>query len=333
MSKIVADSITNDTHLGFEPRATGTHVVRLQTQKSADRQANVITLRLGLAMLALLNPRVLFQAAMVRLDLLGYFGLICALVWRHVQATGGPVFSVAVSADCPKHFHPAIAFQMDPPTLGRNSDLTHDAIALPIGIDQAIALQPGQPSPLQVPQQLQILQSRIPTVESHPFGLKTALSSLAYHGAEVIILGQPVMIAIIDPEVTWDRGFAIRSQQRDQIDPLDDCVVFPRPMLGDQIHFLRIGLFQRRIIQHQHACCAIHQRLGLFPQRRTIRLTPVQQTRVGIMRWTFLAIQLGAGCFYGTKRVRRTDQELNIVLFVTFWWIHAVILPSLHFTA
>jgi hypothetical protein len=56
--------------------------------------------------------------------------------------------------------------------------------------------------------------------------------------------------------------------------------------------------------------------------RLAIRLSPVQQARVGIVRWTFCPIRMGFGCFGGGEGVLAGNQELDIVEVITFWWIH-----------
>lgn len=67
----------------------------------------------------------------------------------HLQLAGGPVFCVAVCADCPKHFYPAIPREMNHMTACRNEDLTDGTTTAMVNADFPIALELGQPIPFQ----------------------------------------------------------------------------------------------------------------------------------------------------------------------------------------
>ena len=74
-----------------------------------------------------------------------------------------------------------------------------------------------------------------------------------------------------------------------------------------------------------------NQRFHLLPKRRAIRLGPVQQARVGIVRWTLFPIRMGVGRFSSREGMLAGNQELDIVEVVTFWWIYTLSVTELKF--
>ena len=55
-----------------------------------------------------LNPSVLLQTPMIDFNLPRIQGVEGTFLQRHIQATGGPVFNVAVYADYLEHLDPAL---------------------------------------------------------------------------------------------------------------------------------------------------------------------------------------------------------------------------------
>ena len=204
------------------------------------------------------------------------------------------------------------------------------AIALPIGVNLTIFLQPAEPGPLQAAQPFQILQASIPAIESHQFRRESTLLSLTQNLPEVVFFAQAIFFLVVQAEIARQTRLAIRPQQGEQVDPFDDRLMFARPMMGDQIHLLCVWFIQGAIIQDQHLFLQRNQRFHLLPKRRAIRLGPVQQARVGIMRWTLFPIGMGFGRFRSREGILAGNQEVNIVEVITFWWIHVFSVTELN---
>ena len=89
-------------------------------------------------MLRFLNPGELFQTAMIDFDLPGTQSVFSCLLNGHLPVTGGPVFSVAIFANCPEYFDPAISFEMDLSAIAGDVNRLNLAIALPIGVNLTV---------------------------------------------------------------------------------------------------------------------------------------------------------------------------------------------------
>ena len=72
--------------------------------------------------------------------------------------------------------------------MGIGLDPDHRAQAAPVGVDQTLGFQPGQPDPTKPPDLFQVLQAAIPTVEDHALrrepprvcGLQQRLKMIGY---------------------------------------------------------------------------------------------------------------------------------------------------------
>jgi len=82
-------------------------------------------------------------------------------------------------------------------------------------------------------------------------------------------------------------------------------------------------MVERRVVKDQQSGVEFHLAWRLVPQGLRIRLQPVPQARKGIVRWRINAGRLDARRFQGAEGTRRRDEKIDIVLVVTFWWIHA----------
>ena len=106
------------------------------------------------------------------------------------------------------------------------------------------------------------------------------------HRTKVVILGHIVLLFVIEAEITRQAGFTICPQQGNQVDSLDNLSVLARPVTRDQRHLPGIEFVQRGVVNNQQALTKFNQRLYLRPQCFAIRPNSVQQTGVGIMRWS-----------------------------------------------
>ena len=107
---------------------------------------------------------------------------------------------------------------------------------------------------------------------------------VAREEAEVVVLGQAVVVLVIKPVVAGDVAVAVGPRQGGQIDPANDVVVLAGPAPGDQFHRLGIGLVQGRIVQDEDAPLAIDQGAGLPPQGLGVGLQAVQESWAGESR-------------------------------------------------
>ena len=97
--------------------------MNFKANKWTDRQNNVIALRFFEPGLATFNSGELFETKMVEAQSAEHPAHERQPAQWSCQAAGGPIFRDAVSADCPKHLNPAIAFEMYQATLRRDEDL------------------------------------------------------------------------------------------------------------------------------------------------------------------------------------------------------------------
>jgi hypothetical protein len=85
MSKILTNSGSQDAGLRFEAGDTGLQAMNLQTDKCADRQADMIALRDFQSILSAFNSSELFETTMIDFDLPGIQGME-----RHLAQWSGP---------------------------------------------------------------------------------------------------------------------------------------------------------------------------------------------------------------------------------------------------
>src|SRR3972149_10037926 len=230
MSEILTHSRANDARLRFKPRDTKMQAMNLQTNKSPNGQTDMVALRGFQSTLSPFDTRKLFEPPMVDLDLPGIQSIEGSFFNGHIQPAGRPVFCVAVCADRPEHLHPAIALEMHQTSLDRNKDLSNGAVATAVDADFPVALELGEPVPLQATQQFEIGQSAVPTVKDGQFGPKTPFGRLLNHVLKMIVLGQAILRLVIQAKIAGQPTFTICPHHRDQVDPLNHPSVLTRPM-------------------------------------------------------------------------------------------------------
>jgi hypothetical protein len=250
-------------------------------------------------------------------------GFVRTTIEGHRQVADRPEFNAAVWGRNLEDLDQTIAFQMNDQPVPWNQYVANRLVARVRGIYQAIRFQLGQPRPVQVADQFQVVQTGVLTVEAGQVRLKPTDGGSQQHCPKVVIFAQLVVRLIVYPKVTGSMRFAIRPQQADQVDALHHLAMFARPMPRDQVHRLRIKLVQRTIINHQHTAHQAAARPHFLPQRLAIRLTPVLQTRVGVMRGTVAVCgRMTFGCLGIAENFLRGNQELNVVKLITLGWVH-----------
>jgi hypothetical protein len=275
-------------------------------------------------MLSSLDATELLDAAMIFFNSSGLLGLFGQLPDGHRQVIGSPVLNAAVWGSNLEHLDETIPLEMHYRTRPGDQLLANRMVPSPIRIHQAIALQLGQPMPVQSPHILQVFQTRVPAIKSYQLRFKAAFRSCLQHGSKMIVLRQLILFLGVYPKITWPMSFAFRPQQANQIDAHHDPVMLARPMTSDQFHCSGVWLVQRAVIDDQNTPVKDHTRLDFFPQRLAIRSYAVQQTGVSVMRWTFLlGLRVRAGGFGVAKHFLRRYQKVNVIQFITFWLVHA----------
>ncbi len=84
---------------------SGPEAIAFKNQECPERQPDMGALRLGLAALAPLHVRDLFQAPVVLLDLPTCLGKLQPPQFLHLQIVGGPVLHRAIFGNDQEHLH------------------------------------------------------------------------------------------------------------------------------------------------------------------------------------------------------------------------------------
>src|SRR5262245_10627511 len=208
MSEVGADSVADDGRLGLDPTDAMNEAVTLQAQEGAQGQPDVVALRPGAACLAPLHLGALLDPPVIALDRPAILRVLLPLKVGHRQVAGGPVRNVAVWGDYLEYLHQPVPDQPDLRPARADVRAAQGPLALPVLVDQAVGLQPRQPGPAQLAQQLEVLQAGIPAVEGHQARLEAAPVGRRDHGAEVVVLGEPLRL-VEDAVVTGDVPVAV----------------------------------------------------------------------------------------------------------------------------
>ena len=211
----------------------------------------------------------------------------------------------------------------------RNQDVANGPIARVGGIDQAIAF--NCVSQCQLHWRTSFRLSRLAYQLSKPTkaGCKPRWAALANMAEMIVSLGQ-VIAGVVEPKVARQMRGTIRPQQADQVDALHHWPMLAGPMPRDQFHGPGIRLVERGNRQSPACLCGAHARPDFRPQRRTIRLTALQQTRVGVMRRSITGSRrMRLGGFDVAEDSLRRNQKVNVVEFVALGWVHAPSVPGL----
>ena len=106
---------------------------------------------------------------------------------------------------------------------------------------------------------------------------------------------------------------ALRPQHGNQVDAGNQAVMFVRPVAHRQLHLLRIGLVQGRVVYDQDALGQADLAAGFTPQRLSGWLKSVQQARKSILGWGLLLNAVHACGFRGADRARRGYKKVDVV--------------------
>src|SRR5262245_36096767 len=322
MSEVGADGVADDGRLGFDPTDAMSETKALQTQERAQGQPDVVALRFGRPRAAPLHLGALLDLSVIVLDREAPLLVLLAGHLAHRQLARGPVPNVAVWGDYLEYLDQPVADQPDHRPARRDFRPAQGPLPLAVLVHQAVGLQPGQPRPAQLAQQLQVVQAGVPAVEGHQARAEAALVGRPDHGLEVVVLGEALRL-VEDAVVTGDVPVAVGPQQGDQVDALDDPVVLARPVAADQLDELSVGLVQHAIIDDQDASGQIDLSPGLLPEGFRVGLEAVQQPGEGVVGGGLGATRLDAGGFRGAGRLGRGDQEVDVVFRLHAGRVHA----------
>jgi hypothetical protein len=129
------------------------------------------------------------------------------------------------------------------------------------------------------------------------------------HGPEVIILGLAIIRRTKQAIIAGDGVRVVTAHQGHQVDTGHNPVLFARPLAMYQGNLAGIRFVQGGIVNHQQTARVIDKQFGLLPQRRGIRLEPLQKAVHGIMRGATRCVRLHTRGF-GTRAPRRSIRPL-----------------------
>lgn len=124
----------------------------------------------------------------------------------------------------------AKTFQMHHRTRWGQLDRSQRTIAGIVWVDQSVRFQAGQKASKKPGDQFQIFQTGVPTIETDAFWTKTTLIGDLQHLAKMIILGQTILLFVVNSIINRDIPFAIGPQQGHQIDARHHSFMFAGPM-------------------------------------------------------------------------------------------------------
>jgi hypothetical protein len=252
-----------------------------------------------------------------------------SLQLAHLNFIRRPQFNVAVCGNYLEDANEAVTFEPHHTPRLCDLDFTDRTQALAVGVNFAVTLQSGQPSPVERANQLEVFQSQIPAIEGYSSGPKASLMRSFDHRLEVIVFGQSVLLLVKDAIVAGGVAVTVRPQQRNQVDAAHHPMMFTRPVARHQLDLLRIRLIQGRVVYDKDALAQAHLAARFLPQRVGVRLKAVEQAGESIMGRRLLLVALYFRCFSRAHGARRGDHEVNVVIIGAFRRIHALFL--LHF--
>src|SRR5262249_37066877 len=205
--------MTNYVQLRLKPTEAEGKTVTFHPQKGTNAQTDVVALGLGPAGLAALDPAELLDASVILLDPPTELPVLQAGQGSHLHVAARPVVRVAVCGDYPEHTNRSVARQMDHTPLLGNVQRAERLRRPEVHPHLAIGLQPTQPSPTQRPDQLQVLQPAVPTVEADALGAQAALLGRTQLLSEQVVLAEAVVRFVVDPIVAGDVAGAAGPQK------------------------------------------------------------------------------------------------------------------------
>lgn len=143
---------------------------------------------------------------------------------------------------------------------------------------------------------------------------------------KMVVFGQFVGGIVVEAVVDLHQGPPISPQQGQGVDALRHGVLLTLPVAHDHAHVLRVGLAERRFVEHQHPSGGRAQALRLLPEQDRVGFKSVQQASVGVVRHHWPSMDVGG--LYGAHRRRAGHQKLNLLLHRIFCLIHALNLPT-----
>jgi len=150
-----------------------------------------------------------------------------------------------------------------------------------------------------------------------------ALLGLHNHLLKVVILAQTIFDFVVKTKIARQTALTIAPHQRDQGDALYHGMVLARSVPTDQRHLRRIWFVPSAVVDNQYSLAGSNQRFHFLPKRLAVRWQSLQQAHVGIMRWRLLFYRMGLRCFNAAKHSLRRNQEVDVVHFIAFGWVHA----------
>jgi hypothetical protein len=293
-----------------------------------DRQADVVPLRPRGADLGPLHVAALLQRPVIRLDGPASLGQPEQLQLAHRHVAGRPVFNVPVSGDDLEDLDRPVALQPDHRAARRDRRLADRDEPAAVGVDPAVGLQLRQPPPAEGADQLQVVQAAVPAVEGDALRREAPGARRGEHGAEVVVLRQPIRLLVVDPIVAGGLAVAVGPEQGDEVDAPDDPLMLARPVAGDEGDLVGVGLVQGRVIDDQDAARLPHGGLDLGPEGRGVGLEPVQQPGEGVVRRRPRSVGLHGGGLGAGGGARAGDQEVDVVGITALRGSHADILDA-----
>ena len=243
----------------------------------------MIKLSHGPSNLRPLHPAALLQPPVVDLYTPAPRRQLLPPLLGHIQVIRRPVLRLPVLGEGPEHADEAVPLQVDDPSLGRNGDGAHLPVPGAVGVDEPVALQPGQPPPPEAAEGLEVPEARVPAVEEDAAGLEAPLPGLHEHLPEALVLRRSSHGLVVDAEVARDELFVTGPEERQQVYSLDDSAVFAAPVVGDELYSLCVGFVQGGVVQHQQALLFTHHGLCLPPEGLRVWGLPLEEACEGVV--------------------------------------------------
>jgi hypothetical protein len=243
----------------------------------------------------------------------------------HVQFVRRPILRATVSGNGPKDLDEAEALEMHAPPGCWNDHRRQRHIPVSIRVDQPIVLESRQEHPPMLAHGFHILPAALPTIEADQRRREPTLFGCGEQRSEMLVLGTATRQGFsIDATIARHTGGTIGPDQRAQVDALDDLVVFPAPMVCDQVDLMGIRRIQGGIIQDQHAAHGLHIGCDFLPQGCRVGWLAMEQAHKGIVRWWKHCLRGTLGRFRAGVHALRGNQDVNVINIDHFWCVHRV---------
>ncbi len=304
------------------------------SHKCPNTKSDVIQHRALAAALSAFNQTLLFQRPMIHLDPPCRFGLDFPFGFSHRSQARRPVFRCAVCGANTKYFDLSKTFEpADCSVAARQSGIGHRLQTTAVDSDLPVRFQARQKMPAQSPNQFQVFDRRIPTVETNKLRVKAALVRLKQHFGEMIVFRFPVAVFIKYAIIYRNDPNAVSPQQSNQVDSIDDGLLLARPMPINKGVKLRIRFLKRRIIQNKDAGVNINLVLASCQSVSASGSRRASKRVKDIVRGSVSALRLNSSGFGGSHVTRRGDDKVNVIFLSNFWRIHSLFLSNNYSTS